>query len=218
MPGIRWSSVLVALVVVAGACSDEASPTAERAGAPGRPSVTDAAGDPGFTLAPAPRSLRSACVRAAEQLGYRVPCPTRVPTIQGIPATCQGTCVATAGGDDTYHELFSFEVVDFDGGDGLGEVRHLVVEAHLSDGPPMPCFAGVASGRINDATTVLSRRDRTARRGAGQDPTWGGGALWPPPCLLGPGRSPLRRQRPRNVAASRQVIDRIVGAINLVDE
>lgn len=219
--GIRWSSVLVALVVAAGACSDEESPTADRAGAPGPPSVADAAGDPGLTLAPAPRSVRSACAQAAEQLGYRVPCPTRVPTVQGTPATCTGTCVATAGGDDTYHELFSFEVVDFDGGDDLGEVRHLIVEARrLRDSPSTPCFAGVASGRINDATTtVLSCPDVTELPEQGQARIRHGEAAHSGHLLAYWDLDEVRYAVSVHGTspASRQVIEQTVGAINLVD-
>lgn len=68
-----------------------------------------------------------------------------------MPATCGTSCVGTAGGDDTLHELFFFDVTDFDGGQHLGSVRHLVIEARrLTDAPPIPCFGGVPSDQLNN--------------------------------------------------------------------
>ena len=107
-------------------------------------------------LEPAPASLHSSCVQAAAHLGFPVPCPSLVPAVAGVPATCTRSCIGTAGGDETLHELFFYDVAEFDGGERLGPVRHLAIEARrLVDAPPVACFGGAPSGEIDDGAVRL---------------------------------------------------------------
>jgi len=157
--------VVLSLVLIFGACSGgetDAGPSASASqrgdGAPPEGTRPSAATLPprDVVLEPAPASLHSSCAQAAAHLGFPVPCPSLVPAVAGVPATCTGSCIGTAGGDETLHQLFFYDVADFDGGESLGPVQHLAIEARrLVDAPPVACFGGAPSGGIDDGTVRL---------------------------------------------------------------
>jgi hypothetical protein len=96
--------------------------------------------------------LRDQCLNAAEQLGFAVPCPARVPLVRGRPVRCTGGCVAPEGSPPM--PIFFFEVQGFDvprkyrGVDGR-PVGHLIIEARRpEDAGPLPCAAATDAGML----------------------------------------------------------------------
>ena len=151
----------VALLLVG--CSGDADDEA----LPGERSTTTAEVLDVIPLSDAPAALVSECQAAATHLGFAVPCPTRVPRVGGAPASCEGGCVSRGGAEETLHELFSFDVADFVGGEALGPVRHVRLEARrLQDVPPVACYDGVPADAeapdVRPGATVLHCPDATA--------------------------------------------------------
>jgi hypothetical protein len=109
--------------------------------------------------------LRRQCENAATSLGFAVPCPTKVPLVDGKPADCSGSCVVRAGGGETLDTIFFLNVEGFDRGPVSEPVRHLIVEARrIERAPPSPCYGGVPAGtfRVNGrAVMVLDCPSRT---------------------------------------------------------
>jgi hypothetical protein len=117
---------------------------------------------------PAP-GLAQQCEGAASSLGFAVPCPTRLPLIDGEPADCSGSCIGLAGEKGAEVRSFFLNIEGYDANaDAPGTVRHLIVEAQkVQDAPPSPCYEGVPVGALEAD-------------------------------LLGEPRGSLRRERPRD--------------------
>jgi hypothetical protein len=156
----------VLLLVVVIACVDDEKPRSAAVG----PSATE---QPHSTklVAPAP-GLAEQCTLAADLLGFAVPCPTALPAVDGVGAECREKepwapelprCVSQAGGDETLDTIFSLSVDDYD---GLGAVRHLVVEARrLERAPSTPCFGSEQQPELRAGSrtlVVLACGERTA--------------------------------------------------------
>ena len=159
--GVRslWRFGPLLLLVLAMGCAG--APTGGGAAAPSSSAAPVAAAP---RLVSAPPALRDECEKAAAELGFAVPCPSQVPVTAGEPATCRGSCVAKAGGGETLDDIFFLEVADFDGGDVLGPVAHLAIEARRVDrAPPVPCYGGSVSERFTvPGVTVLECPDSSA--------------------------------------------------------
>jgi hypothetical protein len=100
-------------------------------------------------LTAATPGLRRQCKDAAASLGFAVPCPTKVPVLEGKPADCSGSCVVMAGGGETLDTIFFLNVEGYDSGQVSEPVRHLVVEARrVERAPPSPCYGGLPAGNF----------------------------------------------------------------------
>ena len=149
----RWCVCLAVAIVVGGCSSAQQSSTEEPSPATAAPAETV----PKTALLPAAETLRFQCEQAAVELGFAVPCPSQLPTVDGAAPTCPVSCVGQAGGGDTLHEVFFLGVADFDGADRLGSTRHLVVEARrLADAPLLPCFGGVDANDAHPTMRLLT--------------------------------------------------------------
>jgi hypothetical protein len=125
---------------------------------------------------------------AADELGFAVPCPTRVPTLEGRATTCPVRQPASAATPCVGREglvgypIFALEYTGFDvppgyiGVDGKA-VGHIVVEARPHrDSPPLPCIGATALAKVRLGQQTLAefscpndslRVQREARHGEG---------------------------------------------------
>jgi hypothetical protein len=134
----RFGVVLVGLLIaVMSDCTNGGGDISEHARAKNVP------------VAPALPQVATQCVRAANVLGYLVPCPERVPVRQGVPMDCT-PCTGPSGEAGA---VFSIDYSGFDvprGYVGLEGRRlgHAIIEAYRHDNsPPLPCFDAVSIGR-----------------------------------------------------------------------
>ena len=138
-------------------------------------------------LVPAPSTLNTQCADAAKLVQIDVPCPTLVPSKNGVALGCAAPlgpqpapCVGFEGA--TLYRIFDLEFQDFDvprgyvGIDGK-PAGHLFIEARkASDAPAKPCIRGTQAGTMRvrswRATIYICPNDsdyieRVARHGEG---------------------------------------------------
>jgi hypothetical protein len=85
------------------------------------------------------------CQRAADALGFTVPCPGELPTAAMESVDC---CVAASGGDVTLDQIFWINLEGYDPATP-SPVQHLIVEARrIERAPPRPCFDGEPAGSV----------------------------------------------------------------------
>lgn len=141
MPSMRL--VIAVLVLLGTACTDTEGDRSE----PQRP----------VGLVEAPPQLQEQCEVAADLLGLSVPCPRRVPTLDGMAMSCPPpdpaqesplvSCVSPSGkaGASIFFVTFTGFDVDprYQGVEGR-PIGHLILEARRpEDSPRLPCFDGV---------------------------------------------------------------------------
>src|SRR5260370_31900537 len=160
---IRRALPLLAAVVLAAVCSS-GSPQA-----PPSPSRVK--------LDAAPGELRSECAAAADQLGFAVPCPDRVPATAGRGMSCPppsgampAPCVALEG--LSQYPVFFLEFTGFDvppeyvGIDDKA-MGHVAVEARPQrESPPRPCIGGkrLRNGAVSQWTAAEYGRPKGTHR------------------------------------------------------
>jgi hypothetical protein len=168
----RLPLISVVLVVLAG-CS---GPSRNRSG-PER--ERSAMTSPPVQLVEASPGLRGQCQEAAAALGFGVPCPTSLPTVDGGLVDCRfHGCVAESGASGT---IFFLNIEDFDAPSrytGVGPSSgHLVVEGRrAASSPPRPCFdgrtidsldAGGRTAQVFECPGPSVRAEAEARHGEG---------------------------------------------------
>jgi hypothetical protein len=122
-------------------------------------SPASSAGQAEVHLVAATAELGNECAAAADALGFAVPCPAQVPSIDGRAMTCPplvgaatSPCVGSEG-LPPYH-VFALDFSGFDvpagyfGVDG-NPVGHIAIEARPhNQSPPSPCVGAVALGPV----------------------------------------------------------------------
>jgi hypothetical protein len=111
------------------------------------------------TLVAASAQLASECAAAADQLGFAVPCPSQVPSVDGHAMACpepvgQNTtpCVGREG--LAGYPVFALDFSGFDVPDGYVGIDgnasgHVFIEARRqSDSPQQPCIGATHSGTV----------------------------------------------------------------------
>jgi hypothetical protein len=139
------------LVLLVGGCADNDRPASSRsepAGTTARNGATEEVD--GVPLAEPAPGFAQQCQEAAGLLGFPVPCPTTLPLVAGEPVDCSGSCVGTAGADETEARIFALDVGGYDdSADAPHTVRHLTIEArNAEDAPPSPCYEGARAGTL----------------------------------------------------------------------
>lgn len=176
--------VLALVAVLLGACSDGGGTS--RSSAPTSTTTAAATARPARStvgLVPASAALTAQCQTASRELGFAVPCPTRVVTRAGQPMACTPLPTPTSlplcvgPQHDFFLEWNGFDVPPtFAGVDGE-PIGHVIVHAApVSSSPPRPCIAGVRIGTFSvlGVQTTMYRCppdsplvQRTARHGEG---------------------------------------------------
>jgi hypothetical protein len=141
----------VLVVTLAAGCADGDGPAVSRS-EPGRSTASDGATEPVAEVPldePAPGFARQ-CAEAARSLGFAVPCPTRLPLVNGHRAGCPESCLGAVGEHGTVR-IFVLDVAGYDDSDSAPEtVRHLTVNAFkVDEAPPSPCYEGVPTGTLD---------------------------------------------------------------------
>jgi hypothetical protein len=133
---LREVAVLVAIAVMILAGCTERTSTDTGGARDGLPSSIDEE----LVLSDAPAEVHAMCEEAARQLGFAVPCPTKVPTRGGEPVVCKLPCGKLSAGG---HPLFFMEFVGFDAPTGINSRDHIIIEGRsLDEAPQEPCVEG----------------------------------------------------------------------------
>ena len=173
------------LVVLVGACSGGRHASGRSAQTSTSDAASTDAGRSNVTvrlIAASPALLRQ-CRVASHNLGFAVPCPTRVVTRSRRALACSPSPIPTSlplcvgPQHDFFLEWNAFDVPSsYNGVDGK-PIGHVIIHAtSVSNSPPRPCIGGVAVGTflVLGAKSTMYRCspdspliERTARHGEG---------------------------------------------------